>query len=114
MSCRGTVSSRPALGWAGCRWAGFESPPAREVPAVVPAGECLTNAGAAMRIREQELQRLLEEVRAAGFEFTLSRPDREYRLHVWGRYGEVRFSGTLWGAAMVLKALLLGYRAGKE
>ena len=67
-----------------------------------------------MRIKEKELQRLLEDVRAAGFDYTLSRPDREYRLHVWGRYGDVHFAGTLWGAAMVVKALLLGYRAGRE
>jgi hypothetical protein len=70
-----------------------------------------------MRTTEKELMQWLDAVRSLGFEYDCSKPDGEYRLHVWLREGgafQVNFAGTGAGVVAVLKALVLGYEAAKR
>ncbi len=69
------------------------------------------------RVTQKELVQWLGAVHSLGFEYDCSKPDREYRLHLWRRGGgpfEVRFAGTKAGVVAVLKALVLGYEAAKR
>jgi hypothetical protein len=74
----------------------------------------------ASRKREEKIEgvlRMLEYLRNLGFEYTLSRPDRKYRLLVWtvqcGRYMEAFCSGSWTAIGNLIQAILMGYKVGR-
>jgi hypothetical protein len=72
------------------------------------------------RKRTEKIDRvlqMLEHIRSLGFEYTLSRPGRLYRLEVWtvqcGRYMGARCTGYWWVIENLLEAILMGYHVGR-
>jgi len=70
--------------------------------------------------RDEKIERvlqMLERLRDLDFEYTLSRPDRTYRLVIWtvqcGRYMQVSCAGCLQEIENLLEAILMGYEIGR-
>ncbi len=72
------------------------------------------------RKKEEEIERvlqMLERLRELGFEYTLSRPGRNYHLSVWtvqcGRYMIAFCSGSWTAIENLIQAILMGYEVGR-
>ena len=68
----------------------------------------------------KEVQKAIGYLESLGFGVLLSRPDREYRLHIWPERHirdlwprEIHFAGSLAQCYEVMKAVIMGFVVGR-
>ena len=66
------------------------------------------------RVSSKQIEKMLDMLYSLGFDYTLNRPDRDYRLHIWPRIRvpdlwprEIYFIGTLGQCYEVMKAVVM-------